>query len=201
MCVCVCGKAGLFAGIRTTSLPGSQPLLIACPQGLRDRHGPSGHVHATPLRYRSGAVMHGGSPEVQNRPPRKPTATDTQVGWRTMTPDRRWMASPFGPIGDHPMGLTCSCTAPRRARIHLKAPREYHVRGGRITGDSHRGYRHATNHPQQPHVQEPSKGLAGRSIAYCTRHPPARPARSLRRAHQQFGLGVDQPAGKHRLAA
>ena len=45
--------------VRTTSLPGSQPLHDECPEGLRDRHSPSGHVREhTPTRaLRTGAPL------------------------------------------------------------------------------------------------------------------------------------------------
>ena len=123
------------------------------------------------------------------RPPRKPTATGTS-GLANHDTRPQVDGQPIRTRGDHPVGLTCACTAPCLARIHLlhfcgrsyapEAPREHHVRGGRITGDSHRGCCHAIKHPINTSRTGTRQVASGPSDAFTV----------------QFGPWVDQPAGK-----
>ena len=103
---------------------------------------------------------------------------------------------PIRTRGDHPMGLTCACPAPRLARIHLKPPREYHVRGGRLTGDSHRGYCHATGNPQCLTYRHQARGKLGGASRIAHDILQLNPPGLSDVLTYQFGPWVDQPAGK-----
>ena len=124
------------------------------------------------------------------RPPKRATAIGTS-GLANHDTRLQVDGQPIRTRGDHPMGSTCACTAPHLARIHLKAPREY-VRGGRTTGDSHRGYCHATGNPHHLTYRHQARGQLGGASRIAQLNPPGPSDMHT----YQLGPWMDQPAGK-----
>ena len=151
-------------------------------------------MHATPLRYRSGAEVHGGSPEVHYAP-QESQQQPVQVGWRTMTPDRRWMASPYGPEGTTPwdsrahapppalLGYTCCISA---AGATLRRPQ------GNIMCEGAESPATRTEDVVMPSSTQSTPRV---------RAPGKWPRGPLTLSQYSLGRGWTNRQGKHRLAA